>query len=63
MKIQFVGIRPREVVTPGRSITVTPGQVFEVGETLGRSLLDQKRLFRPAPPEPKTEKQQKEAGQ
>ncbi len=50
MRIQYTGSRRREI-TSGRPITVEPGQVFEVGDTLGNSLVQQIRRFRPAPAE------------
>lgn len=49
MKIEYIGHRRREIAAPGRSITVGPGDVVDVGEQLGRSLLAQARLFRAAP--------------
>lgn len=55
MKIKYVGRRPREIAGP-RRLVVQPGEVFEVGDTLGRSLLRQWRRFQPvADPKPKAE--------
>lgn len=56
MRIKYIGNRPREIAGP-RRLVVQPGEVFEVGDTLGRSLLRQRRRFQPAPKpkaEPKT---------
>lgn len=51
MNLRYKGNRPR-VIAPvrGREIHVEPGEVFEVGEALGASLLEQARLFEPADP-------------
>lgn len=55
MKIRFVGTRPREVVSAGRSFVVQPGAEYEVPDRLGASLCQQK-WFEPgedqAEPEP-----------
>lgn len=53
MRIRYIGNRPREIAGP-RRLVVQPGEVFEVGDTLGRSLLRQRRKFEPAP-KPKAE--------
>lgn len=47
MRIKYIGHRPREIAGPRRLI-VKPGEVFEVGDKLGESLLRQKRRFQPA---------------
>jgi hypothetical protein len=55
MRIKYIGNRPREIAGP-RRLTVKPGDVFEVGDTLGKSLLRQRRRFEPAAaPKPKVE--------
>lgn len=55
MRIKYIGARPREIAGP-RRLVVQPGEVFEVGHTLGKSLLRQTRRFQPvAAPKPKTE--------
>lgn len=55
MRIKYIGARPREIAGP-RRLVVQPGEVFEVGDKLGASLLRQKRRFQPvAEPKPKPE--------
>lgn len=55
VRIKYIGSRPREIAGP-RRLVVQPGEVFEVGDALGRSLLRQRRKFQSAPdPKPKAE--------
>lgn len=51
MKIKFVGRRARDVVpaTGARGFMVRPGEVVEVDEATGRSLLQQPLWFVEAP--------------
>lgn len=42
MRIRFVGERPRDVATPGRSFTVQPGGEYEVPDRLGAAMCEQK---------------------
>lgn len=54
MKIKYIGNRRREIAT-ARGIVVEPGEVFEVGEKLGASLLRQRRKFVSTDDDPPTD--------
>lgn len=57
MRIKYIGNRPREIAGP-RRLVVKPGEVVEVGDTLGKSLIQQERRFQPVAdslPKPKPE--------
>lgn len=57
MRIKYIGTRPREIAGR-RVLVVKPGEVFEVGEALGASLLQQERKFEAVadPPKPSSRK-------
>jgi hypothetical protein len=54
MKIRFVGARPREVVSAGRSFTVQPVGEYEVPDRLGSAMCEQK-WFEPVDEQAATE--------
>lgn len=60
MKIKYRGKRPRDIAARGRDIHVEPGDVIEVDDQLGRSLLRQPAHFETAA-EPKKAIEKKEA--